>query len=78
MNVCVRVHALANREKVGGVNREEMGADKEGCRRENGHRRLEDGQGEYERKGTTTWFHHLLSHSWQRHALVTDRQITLL
>lgn len=33
---------------------------------------------ESEGKRTTTWFHPLLSHSWQRLALVTDRQITLL
>lgn len=33
---------------------------------------------EWEGKRTTTWFHPLLSHSWQRLALVTDRQITLL
>lgn len=63
--MCVR--ALAKRGRAGGDEDRGKGGL---IRRENGQRR--------ERKRTTTWFHPLLSHSWQRHALVTDRQITLL
>ena len=66
--VCVCVRVLAG----GGGGRGKGGL----IRKENGQRRVEDRR--RERKRTTTWFHPLLSHSWQRHALVTDRQITLL
>lgn len=75
--VCVCVCCCRHGEREQKMKTEEMEADKEGRRRAN-RQRLRGRRGESGRKRTTTWFHPLLSHSWQRHALVTDRQITLV
>lgn len=77
MNLCVCACPCKQRESRGKWRQRKWGLIRraEGGRIDKGEWKTDI---EYERKRTTTWFHPLLSHSWQRHALVTDRQITLL